>query len=164
MDCTNCRAQLPSGAGVCPRCGAAAPPTEGYVDTAGGAFVGGDVKAGGDFVGRDQMIHGNYTRTSQQGLSGTELSQLFQSIYRQIRERPPNSHVDREELVELVQRIERETARGKQADHGKLRRWLGNLGSLAPDIFELLVTLLHSNAHVDPNVQAVVQQAVSGGN
>ena len=74
MRCVACDAEVPTGAKFCPNCGAAMRTQPGGIDTGGGAFVGGGVQTGGDFIGRDQTIHGGYTRTTQHGLSGTEVA------------------------------------------------------------------------------------------
>src|SRR5436309_5250557 len=153
MRCVACDAEVPTGAKFCPNCGAAMRTQPGGIDTGGGAYVGGGVQTGGDFIGRDQTIHGGYTRTTQHGLSGTEVAQLFESVYRRIEEPAAPRKADAQEVRETVQRVEREVAKGEQADTERVERWLRGLADIAPDVLEVAV-----NALVNP--AAAVASAV----
>jgi hypothetical protein len=109
------------------------------IDTGGGAYVeGGVTVSGGDFVGRDQVVYGDKVH----GVAGDELAKLFAGVYQQIEERPKDPDVGKEELVETVQKIEVEAAKGEGANPSKVERWLKFLGSMAPDILEVAAAAL----------------------
>jgi len=109
------------------------------IDTGGGAYVEGGVQvSGGDFVGRDQVVYGDKVH----GVGGEELAKLFAGIYQQIEERPEDPDVDKEELVETVEKIEEEAAKGEEANPSKVERWLKFLGSMAPDILKVTAAAL----------------------
>jgi hypothetical protein len=128
-----------------------------HVDTGGGAYVGGNVSVrGGDFVGRDRLTitgdgnvvadHGRATVVKTEGLSGEELAALFAPVYRRIEARPPDPDVDKQELVETVERIEAEAAKGEDANPQKVERWLRTLGMMAGDIVDVTAACLLSPA------------------
>ena len=127
------------------------------IDTGGGAYVGGKVEvSGGDFVGRDQVVHGDKVH----GLGGEELARLFAGVYEQIETRPPDPDVDKEELVETVQKVEEEAAQGEEANPKKVERWLRTLGEMAPDILDVTIACLtHPLAGVGTVIRKVAEKA-----
>jgi hypothetical protein len=73
---------------------------------------GSQVSIGGDLVGRDKITN--------QGMSGEEalaLAKEFNHIRQVIDQRPPDADVDKQELQELVGKIEGEVQKGDQANH-----------------------------------------------
>ena len=84
--------------------------------------------------------------TVSQGISGAELADLFAQIRQEIEERPEDPDVEKEEVLETVDKVEQEVAKGDQANANKLSRWLGNLAEMAPDIFEVTVATLTNPA------------------
>ena len=138
------------------------------IDTGGGPSYVGDVSVeGGDFVGGKKVILGDEVRgdktggdqyttgdvtdstvaagrgaRASQGLQAEDLAALFGQVYRQIEARPEDPDVDKEELVETVQKVEEEAARGAEANPNKVERWLRFLGDMAPDILEVTVACL----------------------
>jgi hypothetical protein len=142
------------------------------IDTGGGAYIGGSVHTtGGDFVGRDQIVHGDQVRGDKvmgdqvrgdqiRGLGGAEIARLFADVYWQIQARPEDPDVDRDEIVETVQQIEREVEKGEDANPHKIERWLGFLGSMADDILEVTVACLtHPLAGVAEVIRKVARRA-----
>jgi hypothetical protein len=79
-------------------------------------------------------------------VSGAELGELFERIYARIQERPTAPDVEKEEIVDTVQRIEGEVAKGEEANTSKLERWLKTLAQMAPDIFDVVAATLTSPA------------------
>ena len=109
------------------------------IDTDGGAYVGGGVTVtDGDFVGRDQVVYGDKIH----GVGGDELARLFAGVYQQIKERPEDPDIDKEELAETVKKIEKEAAKGEEANPNKVERWLKFLGGMALDILEVTAACL----------------------
>ena len=127
------------------------------IDTGGGAYVGGKVEVtGGDFVGRDQVVYGDKVH----GVGGEDLARLFADIYKQIEARPPDPDVDKEELVETVEKVEEEAAQGEEANPRKVERWLRFLGEMAPDILDVTVACLtHPLAGVGAVIRKVAEKA-----
>jgi uncharacterized protein associated with vWA-MoxR-VMAP ternary system len=118
---------------------------------------GGKVRVGGDIVGRDKIT------TARAGMSGEELNALvraFQEIREQIDARPKDPNVDRSELVQTVERIEKEVVKGTRANPTKVERWLRTLAAMAEDIFEVVVAALsHPVAGVSRAVQLIAKKA-----
>jgi hypothetical protein len=107
-----------------------------------------------------QSVIGSGTVNVHQGLGGDELTELFASIYECIKARPPDPDVDKEELSENVQRIEREAAKGEEANDNKIERWLRTLAAMAPDIFEVTVAALtHPLAGVATAIRKIALKA-----
>jgi hypothetical protein len=130
---------------------------DGNIDKRSGTFntvsAGGDLNIGGDFVGRDNI-------TINAGVSGAELAQLFVRIQQQIRARPPDPNVDKEEITGMVERIQQEATKGETANGSKLDRWLRDLADVAPDIFDVTVAALTSPvAAVGMVVKKVAEKA-----
>jgi hypothetical protein len=100
------------------------------------------------------------TATGSQGLSGADLAALFAQIRLQIEERPEDPNVEKEELVDTVDKVEQEVVKGDQANTSKVSRWLGNLADMAPDIFEVTVaTLTNPAAGVATVISKIAQKA-----
>jgi hypothetical protein len=116
---------------------------------------GSQVSIGGDLVGRDKITN--------QGMSGEEalaLAKEFNHIRQVIDQRPPDADVDKQELQELVGKIEGEVQKGDQANHVKVERWLGYLANMADDIFQLTAAVLSSPAAgVVKAVQLIAKKA-----
>jgi hypothetical protein len=74
------------------------------------------------------------------------VDRLFEDIYRLISTRPEDPKVDKEELTEIVRKIQGEVARGEEANPHKVERWLKTLAGMADDIFEVTVACLTSPA------------------
>jgi hypothetical protein len=98
--------------------------------------------------------------TRDQGLGGDEVAALFAAIYQRIEARPKDPDVDQEELTETVQKIEKEAAKGEQANVKKVERWLGFLGGMAPDILKVTAaTLANPVAGVAAAVRLIAKKA-----
>lgn len=139
------------------------------VNTGGGAYVGGSVTvSGGNFVGRDKRTvaitgDGNVVgdgSSAQVGVSGEELAKLFAGVQQKIEARPEDPDVDKQEIVETVEKIEQEAAKGEDANPKKVERWLKTLASMADDIFEVTAAcLLNPIAGVATVIRKVVEKA-----
>lgn len=98
--------------------------------------VGGDNIVIGDISGQGIAIGRGASAQVRYGLGGDELASLFEPLYQQIQQRPPDPDVDRDEITELARKIEDEVGRGDDANEKKVLRWLDTLADIAPDIFE----------------------------
>jgi serine/threonine-protein kinase len=97
-----------------------------------------------------------------QGVGSGNITRLFETIYRQIEARPEDPNVDKEELIEIVKKIQREVARGEHATPSKVKRWLENLTELAPDIHKAMVAgLIQPGAGVPAPIRHLAAQAGS---
>jgi len=111
------------------------------INTGGGNYFEGNVNtSGGEFVGGNKVVTYNY------GASAADLGTLFAAIQAQIKNRPEDPDVDKEEISAEVERIEQEVAKGEGANPRKVARWLGNLAAMAPDILEVTVASLTNPA------------------
>jgi len=127
-------------------------PNQPTVNTGGGAYIGGGVDTGGGkFVGRDDR--------STTGLSGDEVTRLFESIYARIDARPDTGEADKSDLKAEVQEVQAETAKGDQANEDFLTRRLRSIGRMAPDILDVvLATLSNPAAGIAAVVRKVAQK------
>ncbi|MCS7289574.1 MAG: caspase family protein [Roseiflexus sp.] len=115
----------------------------GDVIQTGGDYVGGDKISVGDVSGTGIAIgRGAQAHVQQSGGDHDAFVRAFAQIYAAITARPDDPHVDKEEIVETVKKIEQEAAKGEQANEHKLTRWLRNLAGMAEDIFEVTVAAL----------------------
>ncbi len=131
--------------------------------TAQGVVAGGDVVQGekiegdqinvGHIFGHGVAIGRQPRVTVSQGIGGDEVARLFEAAYRQIEARPEDPDVDKEELIELVTKIQQEVVKGEQANANKVKRWLDNLAGMAPDISRTTVAGL-----IQPGVPPPIRQ------
>jgi hypothetical protein len=105
------------------------------VNTGGGAYIEGGVDTGGgDFVGRDQ-----YKTT---GLSAADVAQLFEVFRAAVEARPNTSLADKADLKAELKEVEKEVAKGDKASETFLSHRLRNIGRMAPDILDVVLTTL----------------------
>ncbi len=106
------------------------------VNTGGGAYIGGNVSVdhGSKFVGRDD--------NSVNIQIGADLAKAFESIYRQIEQRPDTPSEDKADLKAEVEEVEAEVTKGEEANVSFVERRLRNLKRMAPDILEVVVNSL----------------------
>lgn len=76
------------------------------------------------------------------GPDAKELTALFEKLYQHIESRPPDPNVEKEEIVETVQKIEAEASKGEEANQTKLGRWMESLNQIAPDIIDVALASL----------------------
>lgn len=147
----------------------------------GGNVITGDsnkvTQVGGDQVGGDNITAGDISDSTvamgrgaqaQQGVSGAELTALFQTVYQQIEARPPDPNVDKKEIVEQVQKIETEATTEAQPNENKLERWIRNLANMAPDILDVMVASMAgpvagATAVLKKVIDRVKKEGESGG-
>ncbi|MBL8093361.1 MAG: hypothetical protein JNL73_04275 [Anaerolineales bacterium] len=99
----------------------------------------GDTISVGNISGSSGVAIGRGAQaTVTTGANATDLVAVFAAVYQSIQARPADPAVDKDEIVETVQRIEKEAAKGDQAEAGKLERWVKNVAGMAPDILEVM--------------------------
>lgn len=114
--------------------------TERAKDSGDGIHIGGSVSG-------SNIVMGNNNRVTQTtGITGNEIATLFEVVYNRIETRKEDHKVEKEEITQTVQRIEQETAKGEEANPGKIERWLNTLNDMAPDIGEVVISCLTSPA------------------
>jgi hypothetical protein len=118
----------------------------------------------GDISHSTGIAIGRGAKTSvTQGLSGTDLAAVFAPIYRAIQARPADPDVDRDEIKEVAQKIEKEATKGLEANPGKVERWLSFLAKMAPDILDVTVACLtNPAAGIATAIRKVAQKAKEG--
>ena len=110
------------------------------IHTGGGANISGTIKIeSGDFVGGNQY---NYTK----GMTGDEVARLFSEIYARIETHPQLDVIDKSNLTENVQDIQKEVAKGDQANETFLERRLRSIKNAAPDILDVVLATLTNPA------------------
>ncbi|MBK8780339.1 MAG: toll/interleukin-1 receptor domain-containing protein [Anaerolineales bacterium] len=109
------------------------------------ASIGGDQNIiQGNFSGGIITQGRNATVTAYQsnGMDAKELAALFDKLYQHVDARPTDPNVDKSELIEVIQKIEEESGKGKDANEKKLGRWVENLAQMAPDILDVVLASL----------------------
>lgn len=107
--------------------------------------IGGDQNIiQGNFSGGIITQGRNATVTAHQsnGMDAKELAVLFEKLYRHVESRPNDPNVDKSEISEIIQKIEKESSKGNDANEMKLGRWVENLGQMAPDILDVVLASL----------------------
>lgn len=141
------------------------------INTGGGAYIRGNVSVeNGNFTGRDSVnitgdgnVVGDHSRATvirQEGVGGADLAALFESVYNSIETRPPDEDVDKEEAVEVVEKIEAETAKGVDANPRKVDRWLKTVAMMGDDILDVTTAcLLNPAAGVATVIRKIAAKA-----
>ncbi|HEY3288784.1 MAG TPA: hypothetical protein VGK87_01520 [Anaerolineae bacterium] len=84
---------------------------------------------------------------------------LFEPVYAEIGRRLDEPEVDKAELYETAHRVESEVLKGDLANTAKVSRWLKMYQEVAPDILELVTTiLLKPDVAVSPDIKALAQR------
>ncbi|MEM8856734.1 MAG: hypothetical protein AAGD96_00335 [Chloroflexota bacterium] len=102
------------------------------INTGGGAFISGNVTVGGDLVGRDQI----------QGMSPEEVKKHFTPVLQEVNNRPNTKDDEINRLKAEIEQLKAEVAKGDNASESFLSERLKNIGSMAPDILEVVATTL----------------------
>ncbi|MBI1295315.1 caspase family protein [bacterium] len=130
------------------------------IDTAGGAYIGGNLTTGGDFVGRDRVAHHTQITTGdisgsgiaigpnaraevRHGLSADDLDRLFLPLHTLIQSAPASQ---RHEAGQKVEALKTELAQGNKADDEKVATLVEDIAQLAPDAIQSLVGLFAPEA------------------
>ncbi len=104
-------------------------------------MITGNISSGG--IAFQGGRHKNITINQPAGPAAGEIAALFNNIYKHIEARPPDPNVEKEEIIETVQKIQEEAAKGeKEANETKLTRWINSLNDLAPDIIDVALASL----------------------
>jgi hypothetical protein len=124
---------------------------------------GGDQIRIGNISGSSGIAVGRGARASvSRGVSGAELSRLFEHVYRQVEERPGTSAAQKSEISATVKSVHREAGKGARADTGKIEGWLKTLANLAPDILDVTIASLTSPiAGISAAVRKIAERARS---
>lgn len=101
-------------------------------------IIQGNVSGGIVVQGRNAKV----TVNQSSGVDAGEIAALFEKLYRQVETRPDDPNVDKSEIVETLQKLEEESAKGDEANEAKLGRWAENLGRMAPDILDVALASL----------------------
>ena len=144
----------------------------------------GPVSIGGDVVGRDKVTThtgdsitvGDISGSSgiaigrgaraqvTTGAAAADWAAAFAAVYQAIQSRPVDPTVDKDEITETVQRIEKETAKGDTAEEPKLERWVKNIAGMAPDILEVMAAAFGGPVSAAGAIlKKVIERAKSGG-
>ncbi len=100
--------------------------------------------------------------TVSQSVVSNEITWLFETLYQRIEIRIADPDVEKEELIEIVGKIQQELVRGEQANPKKIERWLNNLAQIAPDISKAAVAgLIQPDAGVPPLIRQIAAKAGS---
>jgi hypothetical protein len=87
------------------------------------------------------------------------LAELFQTVYQHIDALPKKPQA-KEELKETAHKVQREAAKGKEADEEMIEGWLQSIAVMAPDILEVTAnTLLNPVAGVATAIQKIAEKA-----
>jgi hypothetical protein len=135
------------------------------IDTRGGAYIKGNVKVGGDFVGRDKIVQGNeiteYNNmgdritvgnisgqgiaigrsaqsTVNMGISGKELTSLFEPLIKSIQDSPKSNQT---EALKKVEELKQEVEKGKSSDDSRMGKLIDGVIALVPGAVSSLVSI-----------------------
>ena len=111
--------------------------------------------------GRDSNIHGDVVGGDKITTYNSEfLVKQFAQIQEKIDQRTDDPQVDKTELKNLVENVEKEVKKGDEANRGKVERWLRFLAEMADDVFQVTAaTLANPLAGVTKAIQLIAQKA-----
>jgi hypothetical protein len=112
----------------------------------------GNISGGYVAIGREAQV------TVNQSVSSGEIVHLFEAIYQQIETRLEDPGVEKEELIEIMAKIQQEVVKGRQANLAKIERWLNRLARIAPDLTRATVMGLLQSGDVPPSIRQIAAQ------
>ncbi|MFZ0549023.1 MAG: hypothetical protein WAM60_26490 [Candidatus Promineifilaceae bacterium] len=102
-------------------------------------------------------------QNGHQAKSQEKFERLYRSVYIAIERRPEDPKVSRSELVFITEKIYREVITGDPASFSQIGRLLKQLDALAPDVFQVCITVLtNPNSDLSPQLVAMVQEIKDG--
>jgi hypothetical protein len=109
------------------------------INTNGGAYIEGNVfTEGGDFIGRDQL---------NLGFNEDEIMQFFQTVSQKFDDHQYHSEEDKSQLKRNVDEVQKELLKREQAKSSFIIQRLKNIWTIAPDIFEVIISFM-----IDPKL------------
>ena len=100
----------------------------------GGNVQGNVVIGGGNTVNRDV--------STQTGLSGDEVKELFELLFAKIDNQPNVTQADKADIKQEIEEVRQELSKGEQANESFLIRRLRNIGRMAPEILEVTLATI----------------------
>ncbi len=116
--------------------------------------IGGSVNVGGSIVGRDQIVT-DRAATNEGAQEMVVLKKQMEKAVRQV-DALTIDDADKDDLKDLILKIEGEAKKGEAANIGRIERWLGNLNDISPEILKAVVKAL---TNVAAGVAEPIQQA-----
>ena len=71
-----------------------------------------------------------------------EMDRLFKRVHKELETQPAQAAPNAEKVQEQVKKIEKEAAKGEEADLTRLESWLVKLSRIAPDILDIMLASL----------------------
>lgn len=103
---------------------------------------------------------GNVNIQQESRVEYINITEFFAEVYTKIQNRPEDTNVDKEEITQTVEKIEGEINKDEEANSSKIQRWLNNLGKMAPDIFDVVVSFLSNpQAGITTVIQKIAKKA-----
>ena len=126
-------------------------------DKTGGDKVGGDKITVGDISGSQGIAIGRGASANvsiQQGISGEELAKLFAPLTQQVTQAAPPEK--KEEVVAKVKALEKETAKGEEADDEAVADLVQDIVDIVPEAVET-ITGLFTNSIISRSAGAATK-------
>ena len=121
--------------------------------------IGGDAISVGNISGGFVAIGAGAQVVVNQADQTDPLTRFFTTIRQQIETRPVDPDVDKDELIDLIEKIQQELGESDQANINKIKRWLNNLVDLAPDIAQATINALaQPQMHIAPPIRQFVAE------
>ncbi len=124
----------------------------------GGLNISGgrDVSIGGD------VVAGNKTTTSTTTINISALDRAFGEVEKKVEALPVAPDV-KAEVQETADKIKEEVKKGEQADPSKVERWLKIIGTMTPDIVQVIgAALVNPAAGVGTAIRLIAKKASEG--
>lgn len=101
--------------------------------------MSGNISSGGIAI---QGRNANVSVQQTSGVGVNEIAAIFDKLYQYIESRNPDPNVDKDEIVETVQKVQEEVSKGGDVNETKLSRWMDNLTKMAPDVVDVALASL----------------------
>lgn len=82
------------------------------------------------------------TQNSNHKTEDKSFERLFALLEEQVKTRPEDPNVDKQEIRNVINEIKAEAAQGEKANPNKLERWIRNLAGIAPDVVDIILASL----------------------
>lgn len=90
-------------------------------------------------TGKNVSIAAGRKANASQGLTATEIDDLFQTVFQKLEQKTDLSDIKKQEIEETVELIKGETQKGTEANEKALGHYFRTLARMAPDILDVIV-------------------------
>ncbi len=90
-------------------------------------------------TGQNVSIAAGRKANASQGLTATEIDELFQTVFHKLEQKTDLPNTEKQEIEETIELIRDETQKGTEANEKALGHYIRTLARMAPDVLDVVI-------------------------